>query len=121
MNKEYKEDDLLASGSSSEGASLATLGSSSGKAIELLSALLSGKTLVRDFDHHEHKQTLQCEYFQGKPYFDVNGWGSGFGNANDRVIGIIETNGAGWRVELPNPEPSVATDDATGNPTLAIK
>lgn len=81
--------------------------------IELLTALLSGKVLLRNDGDSERTQILWCEYLNNKPYFFVNGWGSAFGSAMDRVIGIIETNGAGWRIDLPTPEGSVATESSS--------
>jgi hypothetical protein len=78
--------------------------------IELLTALLSGKTLVRMLGtRKDMPQQLWCDWFNGKPHFYVDGWGSAYGNAMDRVIGIIETNGAEWRIELPTAQGSVAT------------
>lgn len=82
--------------------------------IRLLSALLSGKTLFR-ISHNEHKQTLYCEWFNDKPYFYVQGWGSAYGNGMDRVIGIIETNGAEWSIELPNDAVSDTTEADSSN------
>lgn len=83
------------------------------KSIELLTALLNGKTLIRGEEFRE--QRLWCEWFKEKPYFYVNGWGSAFGNAMDRVIGIIETNGAEWSIELPDAQASVASKDDSSN------
>jgi 8-oxo-dGTP diphosphatase len=84
------------------------------KSIWLLEALLKGSTLVRDFNNG-HNQTLWCDWFEGRPHFYVDGWGSGFGSAMDRVIGIIETNGEGWSIELQNVQECDTTESP--NPT----
>lgn len=77
--------------------------------IELIKALLEGKTLVR-YGELSEKETFNCEWgSDGKPFFWMNGWGSALGTSRDRIMSLLE-NPEQWEVELPNLEVCDARD-----------
>jgi hypothetical protein len=80
----------------------------SNNSIGLITALLSGKQLVKIHEIGE-KETFWCEKGRnGRNYFYVQGWGSALGRAEDRVFDVID-NPEKWRIELQNPEVSDTT------------
>lgn len=64
---------------------------------QLIDALKSGATLKRD---PYQKGNDQWEYLHSEEdnYYHVSGWGSAFGNANDRLLSIIK-NPEQWQVD----------------------
>jgi hypothetical protein len=77
--------------------------------IELLTALLSGKTIIKKHSFGNTEELL-CEVVQdGRKYFYIRGWGTAYGNAQDRIMDIIQ-HPEKWSIELQNDERSVATE-----------
>jgi hypothetical protein len=73
----------------------------SNNSIELITALLSGKQLVKIHEIGE-KETFWCEKGRnGRSYFWVQGWGSALGRVEDRMFDVIN-NPEKWRIELQN-------------------
>jgi hypothetical protein len=80
----------------------------SNNSIGLITALLSGKQLVKIHEIGE-KETFWCEKGKnGRNYFYVQGWGSALGRAEDRVFDVID-NPEKWRIELQNAQVSDTT------------
>lgn len=88
-----------------------------GNSIDLLAALLSGKQLYKPSEilGSEERLNLWCERDDaGNPHFFQSGWGSAYGLAEKRILEIIKKP-SDWRIDFPNVQGSVATDDDSSN------
>lgn len=90
-----------------------------GKTLELIAALLEGKQLEKNHgekgswwhETRQHVSVLSSYVYNEKRYFEIQGWGSAFGKAEDRIIELL-TEPDKWSV-MPNSDKNAQECDAS--------